>query len=289
MIDTHCHLSSSQFDKDRDAVIERAFEAGLVAIVEVGYSLAKSRRAQEIAGRAGADDGAAGAARRPAAVEPPATTGPPAAARRPSIHPTAGIHPHEAGRNHRDELEAIAALAREGRVVAIGETGLDFYRDFAPADAQRELFRWHIALALETKLPLVIHTRAASEEMIATLKETGAGRAGGSLHAFHGDPAFARAGVDLGFHLGIGGGLTKDPARLRESLRGIPADRLLLETDAPYLAPPGAASRRNEPSNVPLIARALAAALDLEPDEVSRITDENARRLFRRPGAAEAR
>ena len=165
----------------------------------------------------------------------------------------------------------------------------DFYRDFAPADAQRELFRWHIALALETKLPLVIHTRAASEEMIATLKETGAGRAGGSLHAFHGDPAFARAGVDLGFHLGIGGGLTKDPARLRESLRGIPADRLLLETDAPYLAPPGAASRRNEPSNVPLIARTLAAALDLEPDEVSRITDENARRLFRLPGSAEAR
>lgn len=254
MIDTHCHLSSSQFDKDRDAVIERAFAAGLSAIVEVGYSLAKSRRAQEIA-------------------------------RSPGIHATAGIHPHEAGRYRPEDLGAIAALAREGRAVAVGETGLDFYRDFAPAEAQRDLFRWHIALALETGLPLVIHTRAASEEMIATLQETGAGRAGGSLHAFHGDPEFARRGVDLGFHLGIGGGLAKDPARLGESLRGVPLERLLLETDAPYLAPPGAPGRRNEPANVPIIANALAAALGRDPEEISRITDENARRLFRLAGA----
>jgi TatD DNase family protein len=254
MIDTHCHLSSSQFDPDREAVIGRAFEAGLAAIVEVGYSLEKSRRARTLAAR-------------------------------PDIFATAGIHPHEAGRFREQDFEEIERLARLGGTVAIGETGLDFYRDFAPADAQRTLFRRHIALALETSLPLVIHTRAASDEMIATLRETGAGRAGGSLHAFHGDPAFARGGIALGFHIGIGGGLVKDPARLRASLEGLPLERLLLETDAPYLSPPGAA-RRNEPANILLIARALAVALGRDVEEISRITDENARRLFRLPGAS---
>jgi len=251
MIDTHCHLSSSQFDKDREEVIRRAFAAGLAAIVEVGYSVEKSRRARALS-------------------------------ERPGIFPTAGIHPHEAGRSDDKAFEEIVRMVREDGAVAVGETGLDFYRDFAPADAQRALFRRHIALALEAGLPLVIHTRAASEEMLATLRESGAGRVGGSLHAFHGDPEFAREGVALGFHLGIGGGLAKDPARLRSSLQDIPLERLLLETDAPYLSPPGT-SRRNEPSNIPVIARVLADALGRDADEVSRVTDENARRLFKLP------
>jgi TatD DNase family protein len=256
VIDTHCHLSSSQFAKDREAALARAFAAGVSAIVEVGYSLEKSRSALALARRHDA------------------------------VFATVGIHPHEAARCRPEDLDEIARLARSGTACAIGETGLDFYRGFSPAGAQRDLFRWHIALALETGLPLVIHTRAASDEMIATLRETGAGRAGGSLHAYHGDPAFARAGIDLGFHLGIGGSLTKDPSRMREAVRGLPLDRLLLETDAPYLSPRGAADRRNEPANIPLVARALAGALGMHEDEVSAATDAAARALFRPLGAA---
>jgi TatD DNase family protein len=271
MIDTHCHLSHDRFRADRDAVLERARAAGVTAVVEVGWDLASSRAAIELARRH------------------PGT-----------LFPTAGIHPHYVAAAPAGAIAELRALAAGGALVAIGETGLDFYRNLSPRDRQEELFRAHIRLAREFALPLVVHSREATARTLEILAaEAGAARgagtatgaangAGGVLHCFSGNRAEAQEAVDRGFLLGFGGTLTYGDDELRAVARAVPAAALLLETDAPYLAPAPRRRERNEPAWMAAARERLAAIRGVSPAEIDRITTENARRLFRLPVTAAA-
>jgi TatD DNase family protein len=268
MIDTHCHLSHDRFRADRDAVMERARAAGVVAAIEVGWDLASSRAAVELARRH------------------PGT-----------LFPTAGIHPHHVADAPAGAVEALRALAAGGApLVAIGETGLDFYRNLSPRERQEELFRAHIRLARELSLPLVVHSRDATARTLAILAEETAAAAGGGLagvlHCFSGNRAEAQEAQELGFLLGVGGTLTYGDAELAAVVREAPAAALVLETDAPYLAPAPHRRERNDPALMAIVRERLAALRGTTAEEIDRITTENARRLFRLPlpaiAAAEA-
>jgi TatD DNase family protein len=253
MIDTHCHLSHPEFDADRDAVLARSWEAGVTAILEVGYSVETSRRAVAIA--------------RADPVR---------------IRAAAGIHPHEAGRAEDADFAALETLAEEPEVVAIGETGLDFYRDWAPRDRQLALFARTVRLSVERDLPLVIHDREAHDEVLAVLEREGQGRARGIFHCFSGDEAVARRALDLGFCLGLGGSITyMNPRKKRgRMLAALPGDRLVLETDAPWLSPEPEKGSRNEPARMRHVAVRLAEIRGETVDAVIARTSENVARLF---------
>ena len=253
MIDTHCHLSHPEFDRDREAVIERCFAERVTAVLEVGYSVPSSRAAVDLARR-----------------HPE------------RIRASVGIHPHEAGRATDEDFRTIEALSREPEVVAVGETGLDFYRDWAPRDLQVALFARTIRLALERDLPLVVHDRDAHEDVLRILREEGRGRVRGIVHCFSGDLDVARRAVDLGFYLGLGGTVTYlNPRKKKGRMLGaLPLDRILLETDAPWLAPEPHRGERNDPTRLPLVVARLAEAHGLPEEAIVERTGENAARLF---------
>ena len=252
MIDTHCHLADKRFDKDREAAIERAHAAGVRAFVEIAYAPAIVARAHAIA------------------------------ARHPDLFLCVGVHPSESGRVPDDYLETLRDHARHARVVAIGETGLDFYRDYAPRDAQERWFRIQLALADEMGLPVVIHQRAALEETLAILEET-APKAGGVLHCFDDGPAAVERARAIGFKLGIGGCVTYGHPELEEAVRLAPADMLVLETDSPYLEPEPRSLRRNEPALLSRVVARLGELRGWAAAEAVRVTTANARALFRFP------
>jgi TatD DNase family protein len=252
VIDTHCHLADKRFDKDREAVIERAHAAGVRAFVEIAYAPAIVERAHAIA------------------------------ARHPDLFLCVGVHPGESGRVPESYLDALRDHARHPRVVAIGETGLDFYRDHAPREAQERWFRIQLRLADEMGLPVVIHQRSALEETLAILEETRPA-AGGVLHCFDDGPAAAGRARALGFKLGIGGCVTYGHAALEEAVGLAPEDMLVLETDSPYLEPEPRSLRRNEPALLGRVIARLGALRALSPEEAVRITTANARALFRFP------
>jgi TatD DNase family protein len=264
MIDTHAHVHASAFDRDRAQVLERAFAAGLSALLEVNIDAARWPRALELSRRD------------------------------PRIFVTAGIHPHDSGSATLVQLEALLDQAGDPRVRGIGETGLDYYRDYAPHEVQREFFTRHVAAARETGLPLVVHARQkpggapAHQDILRILREEGRGRVRGVLHCFSGDLDVAREAVGLGFLLGLGGAITYNPKRTGPLLAGIAremgASVFLLETDCPYLTPHPRRNDRNEPANIPIIAGALAGYLGLAVEEVERITDQSATELFRLGG-----
>lgn len=261
VIDTHAHLHSRAFEKDLPQVLERAFAAGLRYLLEVNIDASGWPRAREVAEHD------------------------------PRIFLTVGIHPHDTGRSTLKDLEALAPRLRDGRVRAVGETGLDYFRDYAPHDAQRAFFTRHVALARETGLPLVVHSRerregpSAHADVLRILQEEGRGEVRGVLHCFSGDLEVARRAAGLGFSLGLGGGITYLPKRTAPVLQSIAAElgpeMFLLETDCPYQTPHPRRNERNEPANIPTIAAALAQSLGMERDEIERITDQSAVRLFR--------
>lgn len=251
LIDTHAHLDFQQFDGDRDAVIERAFSSGLACILNVGTDGSSSRRSIALAEQY---DG---------------------------IYATVGYHPHDA-ESAEDGLDDLRDLARHPKVVAVGETGLDFYRNYAPREAQIRVFRDHVRLARQVELPLVVHIRDAYEEAMGILEEEGAAEAGGVLHCFSGDLETARRGLRLGFYLAFGGAITFRKSGAYDVARAMPPDRIVLETDCPYQtpAPCRKQSRRNEPAFVRYVAERLASEETGTFEEVVRRTSENARRLF---------
>jgi TatD DNase family protein len=251
MIDTHAHLSSTAFDPDREEVLDRAFAAGLSHIVEVGIEPRSSVWAIALAERL-ADRFVA----------------------------TCGIHPHEAGRHALADVDALARHLANRRVVAVGETGLDFYRDYAPRDRQMAIFRRHVELALEHELPLVLHSRGAEETVLDVLEELGAERVGGVLHCYGGPPELVPRILALGFHLGFGGSVTRNEGRYRRILQLVPLDRILLETDCPYLAPAPGVSRRNEPAFLSEVPPVMAALMDVPETVLVTAADANAARLF---------
>ncbi|MGH7740864.1 MAG: TatD family hydrolase [Candidatus Eiseniibacteriota bacterium] len=252
MIDTHCHLADQRFDKDREAAIERSRIAGVTHFVEIAYAPAIVPRAFDLA----------------------------------RLHPNlflcVGVHPSEAGRVPESYLAELRDHARHARVVAIGETGLDFYRDHAPRDAQERWFRAQLNLADELGLPVVIHQRSALEPVLAILEEAGP-RAGGVLHCFDDDAMAAGRAQALGFKLGLGGCLTYGHEALDRAVQQADASQLMLETDAPYLEPEPRSLKRNEPALLPRVARRLAELRGWSAEETDRITTANARELFRLP------
>ncbi len=252
MIDTHCHLCDKRFDKDRQLVFDRARVAGVTHLIEIAYA---------------------------PAILPPAHA---LAAEHPNVFLCVGVHPSESAKVPDDHLAVLRDETGHARVVAIGETGLDFYRDDAPRADQVRWFRAQLALADATGLPVVIHQRAALEDTLAILEEVRPS-AGGVLHCFDDGPeAVARAHA-LGFKLGLGGVLTYGHAALEQAVREAPADMLMLETDAPYLEPEPRSLRRNEPGLLSRVLPRLAALRGWSLEETERITTANARELFRLP------
>jgi TatD DNase family protein len=234
MIDSHCHLADDAFEGDLEAVVARAKAAGVRSVL----CILAAGDAQEAARAA-----------RVRAIWPEARF-------------SAGVHPHQARDWAAPGAAADAvrrALADDSRVVAIGEIGLDYHYDFSPPEMQQEVFREQVRLARELKLPVVIHTREASADTLAILRDEGRGDVRGVFHCFTGDRALARAALDLGFHLSFAGIVTFPKAvELREVARDTPGDRLLVETDSPYLAPVPHRGKRNEPAFVSRVVETIA-------------------------------
>jgi TatD DNase family protein len=254
LIDTHAHLDLPQFADDLPAVLDAARAAGIVHIVSASIDLASLRRNLEIA------------AANPGFV----TT-------------TAGVHPNDAAAVTTTEWEELARLAADPRVVAIGETGLDYYRDRTPRDRQAELFVRHIALARALGKPLVVHSRDAAADTFAILERERAGEIGGVLHCFSGTRADGERALALGFLLSLAGPLTYPKSALPAAALALPIEKMVVETDAPFLAPQSRRGRRNEPAFVVETAAALAALKGLAERDVRRITTRNACALFRLP------
>jgi TatD DNase family protein len=252
MIDTHVHLCDKRFRKDQDEVIRRAHAAGVTHVVEIAYAPEVVTQAFELARR------------------------------HPPIYLCLGVHPSESGRVPEGYLATLREHARHPRVVAIGETGLDFYRDHAPRADQERWFRAQCALADELGLPVVIHQRRALAETLAVLEELRPA-AGGVLHCFDDGPEAVERARALGFRLGVGGVLTYGHAALEQAVRDAPAEMLLLETDSPYLEPEPRSLRRNEPGLLARVLPRLCALRGWTPQEADRITTANARALFRLP------
>ena len=255
LIDSHTHLDDLRYDTDRDNVLQRAQDAGIEAIVTIGCDLATSRAAVALAQA------------------------------HPNIFATIGVHPHEAKAFEEGWHDSFRALARQSKVVAYGEIGLDYHYDHSPREIQRERFREQIHLARELGLPLTIHTREAQEDTVSILREEGAADVGGVFHCFSGDAWLAKNALDLGFYLSFSGVLTfKNATMLRDIAKTIPLDRLMVETDCPYLTPVPYRGKRNEPAYVQYVAETLAEIRGNGSIEtIARATVENTKRVFRIP------
>ena len=284
LIDSHAHLDFHQFDADREAVIERAREAGLVAIVNIGTSLSSSRAAVALAEKYN------------------------------FIYAAVGVHPHDAKTVTPEVLDELRTLARHPKVVAVGEIGLDYYRDLSPRAVQRRVFADQLALAAELALPVVIHSREAHDDVLAALRQwgnlppvggteggpgvlppgggtdggpgvlpPGGGTEGGPgvLHSYSAGPERLEEVLGLGFSIGISGPVTFPKANLlRAVAAAVPLERLLVETDCPYLTPQPYRGRRNEPAYVRYVVEAVARARGVPAEAVAQATADNTRRLF---------
>jgi len=256
LIDSHAHLDMSRFDADRDEVIGRASEAGVTRVINVGIDLASSQKAIETAQRY------------------------------PVILAAVGIHPQEVKNISENEIGTLADLARKSAVVAIGEIGLDFYRDYAPHEQQIKALKLQLALADEANLPVIIHCRQAEQETITILtewraKHSSSSRPPGVIHCFNGSLKLAKKYLQLGFYISLGAYIGYPSSRtFREVVKQLPLDRLLIETDCPFLPPQSRQGQRNEPAYVVETAKELANIKGMSLEGVAALTSANAERLF---------
>lgn len=256
LVDTHLHLDFHQFDDDRDAVVERAAEAGVTQMITIGTDLATSRAALALAERY------------------------------PGVFAAVGVHPNDsADWSRRQARSTLRTMATSPKVVAIGEIGLDYYWEKVPPDYQARVFRDQLDLAAELGLPVVIHDREAHADLMTILRQWVSDvtpqRAAGVLHCFSGDRAMAKEALELGFFLGIDGPITYKNAReLQALVATLPLDRLLIETDAPFLTPQPYRGKRNEPAYIVEVARKVADLQGCPFDAVATQTTANARALF---------
>lgn len=251
LFDTHAHLNDEQFAADLPEVVERAREAGVTRIALVGYDFPSSLEALKIAKR----------------YE--------------GMYAVIGVHPHDASTLDEEILTKLKVYAKEPEVVAIGEIGLDYYRDLSPREVQQDAFRRQIRLAGELKKPIVIHDRDAHGDTVQILREEKAGKNGGILHCFSGSWEMARQCMTLGFHISIAGPVTYQNAhKLLEIAKLVPLDRLLVETDCPYLAPHPFRGKRNEPARVRLVAEKIAELRRIPLEQLAAATTKNALEVF---------
>jgi TatD DNase family protein len=251
--DTHAHLNDDAYDSDREEVIRRAFEAGVRAIINVGYDLATTRLAIQLAETHG------------------------------GLFATAGLHPHDAKSGNAALISELKALAAHPKVVAVGETGLDFFRDLSPRDEQIDAFRRIIALAHELALPLIVHDRDAHDEVLTILEEEHAAGVGGVMHCYSAGAERLPRALDLGFAIGLDGPVTYTNAEdLRRVAAAVPLDRLLLETDCPWLTPKPRGRRRNEPAFLLDVAQRIAEVRGISLADLAAATVANSRRTFPR-------
>lgn len=258
MIDSHCHLADPTFAADLDAVVARARAVGVerVCVILEGGNAQEAEQAERLF------------------------------ALWPGTCAAIGVHPHQAHEFAADPEHAATVVreqvARTPMARAIGEIGLDYHYDFSPRDVQQRVFRAQVRLAHELQRPVVIHTREADEDTIAILREEGEGGLRGVLHCFTGTPWLRDAGLQLGFYVSLAGILTfPKAAELRETARGVPADRLLAETDSPFLAPPPHRGKRNEPAHVVRVVETLAELHGVSTADMARHTASNFHALFR--------
>jgi TatD DNase family protein len=258
--DTHAHLDLPPLSESEEKVVRRARDAGVTRIVTIGIDPDSSSKAVEIAHRNA------------------------------GVYASVGLHPHDASALSDGLLSRLDALSRCDKVVAIGETGLDFYRDRSPRDAQRAAFREQIRLARRRSLPVIVHDRDAHDEILSILSEENAAEVGGIIHCFSGDLAMARKAAAMNFLISIPGSITYPKSEAQaEAVRKLPPDRLLIETDCPYLAPVPHRGKTNEPAFVPLVAAKIAELKKLSVEDVARITTLSALTLFRIPVHEEVR
>jgi TatD DNase family protein len=249
LIDSHAHLEMKEFDSDRSDVIERARLAGVDGIVTVGTNLRLSRRALSVARQ----------------YE--------------NIYASVGIHPHDVAKADEKTLDEIKLLAKDPKVVAYGEIGLDFFRNISPREKQTAMFNRQLDLSLDLKLPVIIHDRDAHEETLRMVKASGVRR--GVFHCFSGDHVMARRCLDLGFYISVPGVVTFEKSTvLHEVVRQVPLDSILLETDCPYLAPVPFRGKRNEPSFIVHTAKKVAVIKGMDWEEVALTASRNTRKLF---------
>ncbi|MEK4027407.1 MULTISPECIES: TatD family hydrolase [Bacillaceae] len=251
LFDTHVHLNAEQYNEDIEEVIERARAAGVETMVVVGFDRPTIQKALEL-------------------IE-----------KYEFLYASVGWHPVDAIDMEEEDLAWLEELAAHPKVVALGEMGLDYHWDKSPKDVQKEVFRKQIQLAKKVKLPIIIHNREATQDIVEILKEEGAEEVGGIMHCFSGSVETARECVAMNFYISLGGPVTfKNAKKPKEVAVDIPLDNLLIETDCPYLAPHPYRGKRNEPAYVKLVAEQIAELKGMDYEEVARITTENAHKLF---------
>ncbi|MBI3332759.1 MAG: TatD family hydrolase [Candidatus Omnitrophica bacterium] len=251
LIDTHCHLHRAEFDPDREAILERARAAGVTTLLDPATDLPSNRRVVALA-REHAE-----------------------------VYAAVGIHPHDAAQLTPEALEELTRLAAEEKVVAIGEIGLDYYRDLSPREVQRSALRQMLGLARRSRKPVILHCREAYEDLFSILRESLEVPIRGLLHCFAGTAEIADQALEMGLDISFAGNLTfpkADP--LRSVAKRVPLDRILLETDAPFLAPQAYRGKRNEPAFLTELVNTWAQIRGLTAEELARATSENSARLF---------
>ena len=254
MIETHAHLDFPDFDEDRATVIAHSIEAGVSTIINIGTDFPSCERVLAIADE------------------------------HPCAYAAVGVHPHDAKSwDGEKSIARLTALAKHPKVVAIGEIGLDYFRDRSPRNKQKEAFVDQIGVARELKLPIVIHNRDAFGDIMDALVDSCAFEVGGVMHCFSEGPEEAQRTIDLGFHLSVNGILTYKGSTMADVGRTAQLNRIILETDCPFLTPHPFRGKRNAPTHIPLIAAKLAELRGCTVAEIEEATDANARRLFRLP------
>ena len=251
LIDSHVHLEMPQFDEDRKEVINRFLVNGVGLIINIGSSLENSKKAVELARK------------------------------HKFIYATVGIHPHDIKNANAQTYAEIETLLKNEKVVAVGETGLDYYKNYSPHNVQVEGFKRHIQIAKKHNKPIIVHCREAEDEVLSILKNDSAKEIGGIIHCFSGSMQFADECLNLGFYISFSGNITYPKAKnLREVVKIVPSDRLLIETDAPFLSPQSKRGKRNEPAFVQYVAEKVAELKILSREDVERNISRNIHRLF---------
>ncbi|KPU27497.1 hydrolase TatD [Caloranaerobacter sp. TR13] len=251
LIDSHAHLDDKRFDKDRDKIIKSLKNNDIWVVINPGADLASSIKAVALAQQ----------------YE--------------NIYAAVGIHPHDAKTMDDDTIEVLKSLLKKDKVIAVGEIGLDYHYDFSPRDIQRKWFREQIKLAKEFNLPIIVHDREAHKDVYDILKEEQDGTLTGVLHCFSGSVEMAKEYIKMGFYISFAGPVTfKNAKTAKEVVKAIDINRILIETDSPYLTPHPHRGKRNEPLYVRYVAAMIAELKDITVEEVARITTENTKRLF---------